>query len=102
MPHSPIDTPVRRTSSNRLRRSPGGAPTWTALVGLLVVLGPLATLSSADSFVRYRHGGQSHYGEQVGSTLHQLDAAPWSGGTRTGESVSMDEVELQNTVRQER
>ena len=65
-----------------------------ALVALL--LAGTATQATADPtyYVRYDHGGSASYGVVDGDRIFELDAAPWSGGRRTGAALPRDEVRL--------
>ena len=45
-------------------------------------------------YVRYADDGQISYGIEEGDRIHQLDAAPWNGGSRTGADVDASQVTL--------
>ena len=47
------------------------------------VLSTAASLH-AEQYVRYEHDGAVSWGRLDGSTIHQLDGAPYAGGSATG------------------
>lgn len=68
---------------------------------ILVALAILATASLAQQtqrFVRYEQGGSVSWGELVGETIHALSDAPYSGGSRTGQTVAISSVRLEAPV----
>ena len=66
------------------------------LIGLVVFACYGVNVMSAEStrYVRYSVNGQSSYGIEDGYLIHQLDSAPWAGGTRTGTTVSASDAKL--------
>ncbi|HEY0709236.1 MAG TPA: fumarylacetoacetate hydrolase family protein [Polyangia bacterium] len=52
------------------------------------------TAALGGHFVRVRHADGVSYGRLEGDTVHELSAAPWSGGASTGRSFGMAEVQL--------
>jgi len=68
----------------------------TMLLALAVAVsnGAIAMSAEITRYVRYDAGGTVSYGIEDGDTIHELDAAPWYGGSRTGKSVDRDRVTL--------
>lgn len=66
------------------------------LAGVLITMMTAASGASGDvvRYVRYSDGDAVSYGIHEGDTIEQLSAAPWSGGTPTGESVPAAAVTL--------
>ena len=66
------------------------------LAGVLITMMTWASGASGDvvRYVRYSDGDAVRYGIQEGDTIGELSAAPWSGGTPTGESLPLDTVTL--------
>ena len=66
------------------------------LIGLVVFACYGVNVMSAEStrYVRYSVNDQSSYGIEDGYLIHQLDGAPWAGGTRTGTTVSASDAKL--------
>ena len=60
----------------------------------------LAGMANAQTqYVRYsQNGGDIRWGVLEGATIHQLSDAPYSGGTRTGQSVQRSTVKLEAPV----
>ena len=52
------------------------------------------SLAETARYVRYSDAGGSHYGIEEDGRVHQLSSAPYSGGTRTGESQALSDVTL--------
>jgi 2-keto-4-pentenoate hydratase/2-oxohepta-3-ene-1,7-dioic acid hydratase in catechol pathway len=50
--------------------------------------------NESHQYVRYEDGGVIFWGELDGSTIHQLSAAPYLDGNRTGKSVKREAVKL--------
>jgi 2-keto-4-pentenoate hydratase/2-oxohepta-3-ene-1,7-dioic acid hydratase in catechol pathway len=71
--------------------------THKALLPVLTVL-ILGAVPCASAevvrYVRFEHGGASHYGIHAGDGIQALSAAPWAGGRPTGVRVDADDVEL--------
>jgi 2-keto-4-pentenoate hydratase/2-oxohepta-3-ene-1,7-dioic acid hydratase in catechol pathway len=70
---------------------------FTRLPGMLVLLASLfATGANAEirHYVRYEHGGSTHYGLVDGAEILELDAAPYLGGKRTGKSLPANDAKL--------
>lgn len=63
---------------------------------LVTVIGAVSTQAVADveRYVRYELGDAVSYGVMDGDTVHQLSAAPWDGGVRSGASASIADVTL--------
>ena len=53
-----------------------------------------AQSSKITTYVRYAVDGQTSYGRVVGTTVHQLRAAPWLDSTRTGRTTPLARVKL--------
>jgi 2-keto-4-pentenoate hydratase/2-oxohepta-3-ene-1,7-dioic acid hydratase in catechol pathway len=70
----------------------------TAVVVALGVTAASAHAQNAQRFVRYEQAGRVSWGELVGETVHQLSAAPYEGGTRTGASAPVSSVTLKAPV----
>ncbi len=64
------------------------------LGALLLSVAAASAVAGPEYFVRYDHGGGASYGVLDGERIHQLDAAPWAGGRRTGATVLRDAVRL--------
>ncbi|MDZ7643396.1 MAG: fumarylacetoacetate hydrolase family protein [Woeseiaceae bacterium] len=64
-------------------------PAWLAV---LIVAG--AAPAHAEHYVRYDAGGHASYGVVDGDRIHELDAAPYLGGKRTGASVAAGDARL--------
>ena len=67
------------------------------LVGATMAL-TISASASAENYVRYEQIGAVSWGEIVGSTIHQLSAAPYLDGQRTGNSVEREGVTLKAPV----
>lgn len=52
----------------------------------------------AERYVRYEQNDTISWGELVDGTIHQLNNAPYAGGSRTGMTVSEDSVMLKAPV----
>ena len=68
---------------------------------LLIGVAAIFTMSSAafsENYVRYERNGMVSWGEIVGSTIHQLDNAPYLAGKRTGNMVERSSVKLKAPV----
>ncbi len=61
------------------------------------VLSTAASLH-AEQYVRYEHDGAVSWGRLDGSTIHQLDGAPYAGGSATGTTVAAADASLQAPV----
>ena len=57
------------------------------------VLSTAASLH-AEQYVRYEHDGAVSWGRLDGSTIHQLDGAPYAGGSATGTTVAANDARL--------
>lgn len=57
-----------------------------------------ASLSSAQSYVRYSQAGDTYWGELQGDIIHQLADAPYLDDSRTGTTVARDQVKLEAPV----
>ncbi len=69
-----------------------------AIVVLALVVavtnGAIAMSAEITRYVRYEADGAVSYGIEDGDKIHELNAAPWNGGSRTGHSVDRDAVTL--------
>lgn len=61
---------------------------------LLPALAALAAFATGATFCRFETNGITAYGEVINDQVHVLTDAPWAEGTRTGESLALDEVHL--------
>ena len=52
------------------------------------------TAAEVVRYVRFEHGGATHYGIHAGDGIEALSAAPWAGGQPTGLRVAAGKVEL--------
>ena len=70
----------------------------TFLVATVIAMTPMALPSIAEAdttrYIRYDHQGTVSYGIHDGDSVHQLDRAPYNGGTRTGQTVALSDVRL--------
>lgn len=57
-----------------------------------------AVAQDVQRYVRYQQGDDVHWGELVGETVHQLDGAPYLGGSRTGATNALSSVTLKAPV----
>lgn len=62
----------------------------SALTATLLVSNAMAQ----TEYVRYEQGGETSWGVLEESTIHQLNAAPYLDGERTGNTVARDQVML--------
>jgi 2-keto-4-pentenoate hydratase/2-oxohepta-3-ene-1,7-dioic acid hydratase in catechol pathway len=67
------------------------------IVGMVAVA-CFITNASAENFVRYEQNGFISWGELVGSTIYQLNDAPYLDGKRTGVTVERDSIHLKAPV----
>ena len=67
---------------------------------LLIFAVTFASISNAwsESYVRYQQNGSVSWGELQGEFIHQLNKAPYLGGTWTGTQVSREDVKLMAPV----
>ena len=73
----------------------------SSMAMVLAALGVLAVSADAQNvqrFVRYEQAGSISWGELVGETVYQLSGAPYDGGSRTGASVPVSNVNLKAPV----
>jgi 2-keto-4-pentenoate hydratase/2-oxohepta-3-ene-1,7-dioic acid hydratase in catechol pathway len=61
---------------------------------LVALYGVNTMAADITRYVRYNDGGDVSYGVEDGDTIHELDAAPWAGGKRTGKSLDASGVTL--------
>lgn len=61
---------------------------------LVALYGVNTMAAEITRYVRYNDGGDVSYGVEDGDTIHELDAAPWAGGKRTGNSLDASGVTL--------
>jgi 2-keto-4-pentenoate hydratase/2-oxohepta-3-ene-1,7-dioic acid hydratase in catechol pathway len=61
---------------------------------LVALYGVNTMAAEITRYVRYDDGGDVSYGVEDGDTIHELDAAPWAGGKRTGKSLAASGVTL--------
>ncbi len=66
----------------------------SALLAVLLVAGGNVIAEDTVRYVRYAHEDTVSYGVQEGDTIRQLSAAPYLGGTTTGASVALADVQL--------
>lgn len=67
--------------------------------GLFVSVMCAGMANAQTQYVRYsQNGGDIHWGVLEGATIHQLSDAPYSDGTRTGQSVQRSAVKLEAPV----
>lgn len=67
-------------------------PFAATLLVLLIAAVPAA--AEVVRYVRYAHAGAVRYGIEAGDEIHELSAAPWHGGTRTGTTVPAADARL--------
>lgn len=63
-------------------------------LAIVTMTGSIAMANETNRYVRYSTGGAENYGVETGNRIEQLDAAPWLGGQRTGQSVAADDVTI--------
>jgi len=63
-------------------------------LALIAFYGSSTMAADITRYVRYSADGVTHYGIEDGERIHELDAAPWSGGNETGVIVNADKVAL--------
>ena len=61
---------------------------------LIAIHGANPMAAEITRYVRYADDGLISYGIEDGDRIHQLDAAPWDGGARTGTEVDAGQVTL--------
>ena len=61
--------------------------TFLCALALSTIAAPACTQTTVTTYVRYTFQDQVAYGVLEGDQIHQLSDAPFSGGTRTGETV---------------
>lgn len=67
------------------------------LLGLVLLFLTSANVL-AEQYVRYDDGSGVYWGELVDGTIHQLSAAPYLGGQRTGKTAARQAVKLKAPV----
>jgi len=73
----------------------------SSIATVAVAFGVLAVSVQAQNvqrFVRYEQAGSVSWGELVGETVYRLSGAPYAGGSRTGASVAVSNVNLKAPV----
>lgn len=95
-----LETPTHKERGRDSRPASGGnimtavkAATRLALV-LVALYGVNTMAAEVSRYVRYSDDGNISYGIEEGDRIHQLDAAPWLDGKRTGTSVAAEDVTL--------
>lgn len=61
---------------------------------LMAIFGAELMAAETTRYVRFTNGEVARYGIEEGDKILALDAAPWHGGKRTGESVAASSVRL--------
>ena len=61
---------------------------------VLTLTGTTTMAADITRYVRYDDGKETSYGIEEGTEIHQLSAAPWNGGGRTGQVVETADVTL--------
>ena len=64
----------------------------------LLIFGINSVVAESHKFVRFEQSGEIYWGELEGNTIHQLDAAPYLNGKRTGVTVAQTAVALKAPV----
>ena len=54
---------------------------------VLTLTGTTTMAADITRYVRYDDGKETSFGIEEGAEIHQLSAAPWNGGGRTGKVV---------------
>ncbi len=67
------------------------------LIGVTAAI-TMSNMAFSENYVRYEQNGMVFWGEVVGSTIHQLDNAPYLKGKRTGNMVERSLVKLKAPV----
>lgn len=65
---------------------------------VLGIAAATAFSAQAAEYVRFEQNGAIHWGELMGSTVHQLTDAPYLGGTHTGQTFEQSSVTLKAPV----
>ncbi len=78
-----------KTMSNRMQ-----GRLRAAAVAVLLVLAPGLLDAQVTRYVHFEQGGSQGWGVLEGQTIQRLSAAPWDGGTSTGQSVALSAVTL--------
>jgi len=63
-------------------------------VVLLIFFSTKVISDMPNVYCRYEYENKVHYGEVVDNLVYELDAAPWLGGSKTGQVVEIEEVKL--------
>lgn len=61
---------------------------------MVLAMSGLSSSVRAEVYVRYNLNDDTSYGVRDGDRVHQLSAAPYAGGVRTGKTVAFDDVRL--------
>jgi 2-keto-4-pentenoate hydratase/2-oxohepta-3-ene-1,7-dioic acid hydratase in catechol pathway len=61
---------------------------------LIFLLPALTVPGSGAMFCRFEAKGVTAYAEVIDEQVHVLTGAPWAGGTKTGETLALDDVRL--------
>jgi 2-keto-4-pentenoate hydratase/2-oxohepta-3-ene-1,7-dioic acid hydratase in catechol pathway len=64
------------------------------ILAVIIFIQLFTTLEAQMIYCRYEYNSHISYGQVDDQILHQLDAAPWTGGRQTGIDVSLSEVKL--------
>ncbi len=67
---------------------------WLLVLVATFSVAPLALAGDSVAYCRFEKAGRVSYGRVDGEVIHVLDAAPWNGGSETGETVLLGQVHL--------
>lgn len=63
-----------------------------------MTVAPAYVPGASQTWVRYSHAGETHWGELEGETIYQLTGAPYEGGGRSGAEVQRADVRMEAPV----
>jgi len=71
-----------------------GLATIRMALTFIALYGMNAMAADTTRYVRYDDGASTSYGIEQGDEIHQLDGAPWAGGSTTGKVSRTSDVSL--------
>lgn len=98
MANQDLETAIVEQEDRQTPAIPGGSPmknnlaAATLAFALCALNGANIMAAEINRYIRYTLDGNTSYGIEDGTTIRQLDGAPWHGGTETGKTVSAGEV----------
>ncbi len=70
----------------------------TVIAAAIIAACSMAASAYAENYVRYQQNGVTSWGQIIGSTIHQLSAAPYLDGVPTGKLIERADVKLKAPV----